>query len=78
MTSLPEWTPNKTTVPSIVAPLSNGCKQEPPLLTTYPQRARHNMYVAAQELLNKLKGSTSSMSGNLKFKSCYVREETYF
>jgi hypothetical protein len=42
MTSLPERTSNETTVPSIVALLSNGCKQAFPLLTVDLQRARHN------------------------------------
>jgi hypothetical protein len=43
MTSLPEWTPKKTTVPPIVALLSNGCKQAFPLFTVDLQRARHNI-----------------------------------
>jgi hypothetical protein len=43
MTSLPERTPKKTTVPSIVALLSNGCKQAFPLLTVDRQRACHNI-----------------------------------
>jgi hypothetical protein len=42
MTSLPERTPKKTTVPSIVALLSSGYKQAFPLLTVDLQRARHN------------------------------------
>jgi hypothetical protein len=41
-TSLPERTPKKTTVPPIVALLSNGCKQAFPLLTVDLQRARHS------------------------------------
>jgi hypothetical protein len=43
MTSLPERTPKKTIVPSIVALLSNGRKQAFPLLTVDLQRARHNI-----------------------------------
>jgi hypothetical protein len=43
MTSLPERTPKKTTVPPIVALPSNGCKQASPLLTVDLQRARHNI-----------------------------------
>jgi hypothetical protein len=43
MTSLPERTPKKTNAPSIVALLSNGCKQAFPLLTVDLQRARHNI-----------------------------------
>jgi hypothetical protein len=35
--------PKKTTVPSIVALLSNGCKQAFPLLTVDLQRARHSI-----------------------------------
>jgi hypothetical protein len=37
-----ERTPKKTTVPSIVALLSNGCKQAFPVLTVDLQHARHN------------------------------------
>jgi hypothetical protein len=43
MTSLQERTPKKTTVPSIVALLSNGCKQAFPLLTVDVERARHTI-----------------------------------
>jgi hypothetical protein len=43
MTSLPEQTPKKTPVLSIVALLSNGCKQALPLLTVDLQRARHSI-----------------------------------
>jgi hypothetical protein len=45
MTSLPERTPKKTTVPSMVALLSNGCKQAFPLFTVDLQRARHNIFI---------------------------------
>jgi hypothetical protein len=45
MMSLPERTPKKTTVPSIVALLSNGCKQAFTLLTVDLQRARHNIFL---------------------------------
>jgi hypothetical protein len=44
MTSLPERTPKKITVPSIVALLSNGYKQAFPLLTVDLQRARHSIF----------------------------------
>jgi hypothetical protein len=50
MASLPERTPKKT-VPSIVALLSNGCKQAFPLLTVYLQRARHNNLVWKPEMI---------------------------
>jgi hypothetical protein len=43
LTLLPERIPKKTTVPSIVALLSNGCKQAFPLLTVDLERARHNI-----------------------------------
>jgi hypothetical protein len=43
MTSLPERTPKKTTFPSILTLLSNGCKQAFPLLTVGLQRALHNI-----------------------------------
>jgi hypothetical protein len=43
MTSLPEQTAKKTPVPSIVALLSNDCKEAFPLLTVDLQRARHNI-----------------------------------
>jgi hypothetical protein len=38
-----EQTTKKTPVPSLVALLSNGCKQALPLLTVDLQRARHNI-----------------------------------
>jgi hypothetical protein len=47
MTSLPERTPKKRTVPSIVALVSSGCKQAFPLLTVDQQRARHNIFYFA-------------------------------
>jgi hypothetical protein len=43
MTSSPEQTPKKITVPTIVALLSNGCKQVFPVLTVDLHRARHNI-----------------------------------
>jgi hypothetical protein len=50
MTSLPERNPKKTTVPSILALLSNGCKQAFPLLTVDLQRARHNIKIDLKEI----------------------------
>jgi hypothetical protein len=51
MTSLPERTPKKTTILSIVALLINGCKQAFPLLTVDLPRARHNILLVGRPLL---------------------------
>jgi hypothetical protein len=60
MTSLPEQTPKKMTVPPIVALPSSGCKQAFPLLTVDLQRARHTIFMVSGEnemvlfLINKV------------------------
>jgi hypothetical protein len=51
MTSLPERTPKKTTVPPIVALPSNGCKQAFALLTVDLQRARHTRFCPFEKAL---------------------------
>jgi hypothetical protein len=64
MTSLPERTPKKTTVPSILALLSNGCKQAFPLLTVDLQRARHN--IKAKLLYPLYNGYRGKIVGGVK------------
>jgi hypothetical protein len=51
MTSSLEQTAKKTPAPSIVALLSNGCKQAFPLLTVDLQRAHHNIITFLQTTL---------------------------
>jgi hypothetical protein len=51
MTSLPERTTKKTTVPPIVALPSNGCKRAFPLLTVDLQRACHNIILLHQQTI---------------------------
>jgi hypothetical protein len=63
----------KTTVPSIVALLSNGCKQAFPLLTVDLQRARHN--IENSSFYNIYKSSVSPGSSKqiipILFTLCY-------
>jgi hypothetical protein len=59
--SLPEQTPKKTTVPSIVALLNNGCKQAFPVLTVDLQRARHSTVTSCPGTSTLIQSFTSNI-----------------